>query len=123
MTGVSYDIREITSSIKEWCDQVLPDRTRDQMVTKLMEELQEFSDRPLDAWEMADIIIILFDLCDHLGFDIAKVVHHKMDINRRRQWRITEQGTLKHVADSRPNESGASQAVALGEHHPLPDAG
>lgn len=94
---VTYDIREITEAIQLWCDEVYPDRTKEQMIAKLKEEFEEFSEKPLDAWEAADIIIILFDLCNHLGFDIAKVVHHKMDINRKRQWQINEKGVLKHV--------------------------
>ena len=97
MDVVKYDIREITAQINKWCDEVYPTRTRDQMIEKLKEEFAELAERPLDAWEMADIMIILLDLCDHLGFDIAKVIHHKMDINAKRSWQITEQGILKHV--------------------------
>lgn len=95
---VKYDIRDITAEIRAWCDQVYPDRTRDQMISKIMEEFQELAEKPLDAWEMADILIIMLDLCHHLGFDIAKIVHHKMDINRKRQWQVNEQGILKHVS-------------------------
>lgn len=97
MDKVPYDIREMTALIKHWCDEVYPTRTRDHMIAKLKEEFQELADRPLDAWEMADIVIIMLDLCDHLGFDIAKIVHHKMDINRKRTWNITDEGILKHV--------------------------
>lgn len=94
---IPYDLRSIRDGIVEWCDQVHPDRTTDQMTKKLLEEFNEFAERPLDAWEMADILIILIDLCDHLGFDIAKIVHHKMQINRKRNWNLSEQGILNHV--------------------------
>ena len=97
MDAVKYDIREITAAIKLWCDEVYPTRTRDQMITKLQEEFKELAERPLDAWEMADIAIILFDLSDHLGFDLARVIHHKMDINKKRIWNIDAQGILHHV--------------------------
>jgi hypothetical protein len=97
---ILYDVREMTAMIQAWCDEVYPDRTKDQMITKLMEEFQELRERPLDAWEMADIFIIMLDLCNHLGFDIAKVVHHKMDINRQREWSINDDGILKHVKPS-----------------------
>jgi len=96
MDTVEYDIREITARIKRWCDEVYPTRTRDQMISKLQEEFSEFAAAPLDAFEMADIAIILFDLSDHLGFDLAKVINHKMDINKRRVWRVNENGILKH---------------------------
>lgn len=95
MAAVISDIRELTASITEWCDQVHPDRTGEQMIKKLEEELKELLERPLDAWEMADLLIILFDLCNHYGFDAAKLIHHKMNINRKRTWSIKD-GVLKH---------------------------
>lgn len=97
MDAAKYDLRDITAAITEWCDEVYPTRTRDHMIEKLREEFEELAEKPLDAWEMADIMIILLDLCHHLGFDIAKIIHHKMDINRNRSWEITEKGILKHV--------------------------
>jgi predicted house-cleaning noncanonical NTP pyrophosphatase (MazG superfamily) len=100
MDKVPYDVRDITAQIKQWCDEVYPTRTRDHMLAKLQEEFKELAERPLDAWEMADVMIIMLDLCDHLGFDIAKIVHHKMDINRKRSWNITKEGILKHVKHS-----------------------
>lgn len=100
MAAVDSDIRVITAKIEAWCDQVYPGRTKEQMIEKLKEEFQELTDRPLDAWEMADIAIILFDLANHLGFDLPKLIHHKMEINNRRKWEINGQGLLKHVKDT-----------------------
>lgn len=96
MKAVKSDIRELTVEIKQWCDEVYPTRTRDQMVEKLREEFEEFLAEPLNAWEMADIMIIMLDLAQHLGFDLATVIHHKMDINRnQRTWSVVD-GILKH---------------------------
>lgn len=94
-TDISYDLRELRDLITNWCDQVHPDRTADQMIEKLKEEFAEFAARPLDAWEVADIMIILIDLCDDLGFDIAKIITRKMDINKKRTWHI-DNGILHH---------------------------
>ena len=96
MRPVIYDLREITGGIKQWCDEVYPDRTKEHMVKKLQEEFKELEANPLDAFEMADIAIILFDLCDHMGFDLAKLIKHKMDINDKRTWSVDGQGILKH---------------------------
>ena len=98
MEEVRYDIRDMTKDIQNWLDEVYPDRTLDSTLAKLREELQELSERPLDGWEAADVVILLFDLCDIVGFDLAKLVHHKMNINRKRKWVKTD-GVLKHVED------------------------
>lgn len=95
-TDVQYDIRDLRDMIVGWCNEVHPHRTHEDMITKLKEEFAEFSERPLDAWEMADIFIILIDLCDDLGFDIAKIVTRKMDINKNRSWKLKD-GVLSHV--------------------------
>lgn len=104
MTKVTYDIREITDDIKSWLDEVYPERGVESTIAKLQEELNEISEKPLDAWEMADLLIVLFDFCDILGFDIAKIVKHKMDINKERNWAITG-GVFKHV----PEQSGVAR--------------
>jgi len=96
MGPVKSDIRELTAEIKQWCDEVYPTRTRDHMIAKLREEFQEFLDEPLNAWEMADIMIIMLDLADCLGFDLPKIISHKMDINRNQRTWTVKDGILKH---------------------------
>lgn len=96
MDQPTYDIREINADIQEWLARVYPERTLDQIVDKLNEEIGELQQRPLDGWEIADVMILLLDLCDTAGFDLAKLVKHKMDTNRRRSWEIKD-GVLKHV--------------------------
>jgi hypothetical protein len=95
----NYDIRNITLDIVSWADEVFPERTPEGTINKLIEELKELSDNPLDAWEMADVFILLLDLCDMLGFDLAKITAHKMNVNRNRRWHI-ENGVFKHVKEN-----------------------
>jgi predicted house-cleaning noncanonical NTP pyrophosphatase (MazG superfamily) len=121
MAAVTHDLREITAEIVQWCDGVFPDRTVELVAEKLAEEMQELKDQPFDAWEMADVLIILLDLCDMLGFDPAKLIKHKMSVNKKRSWLINEQGLLKHDSTTRSVESGNNQALAHGEHKPHPD--
>lgn len=97
MAVIESDIRKVTAKIGGWCDEVYPGRTKEQMLAKLQEEFKELVDNPLDAFEFADIAIILFDLADHMGFDLPKLIHHKMEINRARTWQVSEEGILKHV--------------------------
>lgn len=98
MNKVTYDLREINANIQEWLLHVHPDRTLDQVLEKLHEEIKELQERPLDGFEIADVLILLLDLCDMAGFDLAKLVKHKMDINRKREWKLNN-GVLKHVED------------------------
>lgn len=93
---VTYDLREMNADIQAWLREVYPDRNLDQVIKKLHEEIDELKERPLDGWEVADVMILLLDLCDMAGFDIAKLVKHKMDTNRKRQWQTVD-GILKHV--------------------------
>jgi len=96
--NISRDITEITNDIQSWLDTVFPDRHPDVVISKLMDELEEWKDRPTDAWEMADILIIILDLCHIYGIDPAKAIYWKMDRNRRRQWRFID-GKLQHVEE------------------------
>lgn len=92
------DIKGITEDIVSFLDQVYPNRSLDSLIKKLKEEMGELEREPLNGWEMADVLIVLFDLCDMAGFDIAKLVHHKMQINRQRKWHLKD-GVLHHVTD------------------------
>lgn len=95
--AVKSDIREVTAQIAGWCDEVYPTRTAAHMIIKLQHELKELLENPMDAYEIADVAIILFDLCNYQGFDLATIIHRKMEINRARAWAINEQGILSHV--------------------------
>ena len=96
---LSYDIREISAHIVEWADTVFPDRTPEGTIKKMIEELQELTNNPMDAWEMADVFILILDLCNMLGFDLAKITRHKMRVNKSRNW-MTVDGVMHHVEDN-----------------------
>lgn len=103
MPDISTDIHVITSDIQEWLQGVHPDRTPDQVFSKLEEELAELRDRPTDAWEWADVFILVFDLCEILGIDPAKAIHWKMQRNRQRTWEIDNEGKLQHINEETTN--------------------
>lgn len=94
---VPYDVREIAQSVVDWADEVFPERTPEGTITKLTEELMELAENPMDGWEIADVLILVFDLCDMLGFDPAKLVYNKMRVNRSREWELKD-GVFKHVS-------------------------
>lgn len=96
--NVIENINEITYDIQEWLSEVFPDRHPDVVMSKLMDELEEWKERPTDAWEMADILILILDLCHMYGIDPAKAIHWKMDRNRKRKWEFKD-GKLQHVVE------------------------
>lgn len=96
---ITYDIRDVTSHIVEWADEIIPGRLPEAAFEKLLEEIEEWSKRPADGHEAADVMILILDVCHLAGIDIAKAVHWKMRINRGREWRFDERGIIQHVKD------------------------
>jgi NTP pyrophosphatase (non-canonical NTP hydrolase) len=92
---VRTDLVEITDDIMEWLEDVYPDRHPDQVWEKLMEEIEEWKSRPTDAWEVADVMILILDLCKCYGIDVSRAIHFKMDRNRKREWEM-KNGKLYH---------------------------
>lgn len=46
--------------------------------------------------EAADVLIMLFQLSQELGYDLLKTVEAKMKVNRSRKWTIDETGSGHH---------------------------
>jgi NTP pyrophosphatase (non-canonical NTP hydrolase) len=85
--------------IAEWADQVVPCRTPMSTVSKLLEEIGELvaSDRMNDPQELADVAILVLDLFNLQGVDMAQAVRDKMEINQARHWIVADNGAAKHV--------------------------
>jgi NTP pyrophosphatase (non-canonical NTP hydrolase) len=49
------------------------------------------------AEELADVFIVMCQVCEHLGHDLLEVVNSKMDINAARKWHVKGDGTAQHV--------------------------
>jgi hypothetical protein len=114
------DIYKATQEIVEWCNSVFPQRTPDKVLDKLLEEIEELRERPCDGHELADVMILLLDYCDMVGVDILKVMHWKMEINKKRRWWIDERGILQHED---PDEGAVREALAHGEYGNHADIG
>ena len=91
------DISLLQYSITEWADKVYPNRTVQNAVTKLLEEIGEWAASPRDPDELADMCIVIFDIASMLKVDIGQEIVKKMEINKARSWRITDKGTMQHV--------------------------
>ncbi len=49
--------------------------------------------------EAADVVIVLYRLCDRLGGDLMAAIDAKMAVNRGRQWRTDGNGHGYHVRE------------------------
>jgi len=107
------DIKELTDRIVGWADEVHPNRDPFVTLKKLLSEIEELQERPGDGYELADVMILLLDLCHLTGVDITKTVHWKMQINEGRTWELQDDGTLQH---RRLDEGGVSDSVAYCRH-------
>ncbi len=90
------EIAELTREIVEWADSAFPKRTPQSAFLKFFGEIGELVDNPSNPDEYADICIMLFDLANMHGVDIAQAIKTKMNINRSRTWVTTALGTWRH---------------------------
>lgn len=108
------NIRTLQVFINAWANKTFPDRIPEAALTKLvMEEVPELlthrKEKGTEAigGEMADCFILLLDLCEIWGIDIAQAIHDKMEINRKRSWDLdTATGFYHHTCEGvQPLES------------------
>lgn len=85
--------------IDNWINKILPDRTPEMALQKLiMEEIPELLNGGIDdPMEWADVFILVLDCAKLRNIDIIEAVHAKMDINENRDWEINKSGVLHHV--------------------------
>jgi NTP pyrophosphatase (non-canonical NTP hydrolase) len=100
------DINQLQYWIYEWANKHMPDRTPADAIKKLtMEEVPELwrtykETGKLDESELADILIIILDLCEMGGTDAVKIICDKMEVNILRKWKI-EHGVLQHIPEEK----------------------
>ena len=106
------EIRQLTDQIVQWADSVFPDRKPESALLKLFEEVGELVRDPANPGEYADICIMVFDLANMHGIDLAAAIRQKIEVNRNRVWRKTQTGTLQHDHA----ESESRSYYELGRH-------
>ncbi|QOI69782.1 hypothetical protein IBZ20DMU1_38 [Acinetobacter phage DMU1] len=99
-TAQGDPIQQLQQMISEWADQVYPDRTVENALTKMMlHEIPELlHGKAMDPMEFADVAILLFDIAHLQGIDIAQAMRYKMEVNQHRKWEIDPAtGLMSHV--------------------------
>ena len=90
-------IRSMTEEIVEWADTVHPTRKPEETFKKMLKEIEELKHDIGHGDELADVMILLLDVCHLVDVDIYNEVAKKMLINRDRKWEIQDDGTLQHI--------------------------
>ena len=106
------NIYELTEDIAKWVEPLAPNRGLSCIQDKMLDEMAELIESPVDPGEMADMMILLLDYCRVAGVDIVEAVHKKMIINRGREWETID-GKLQHKEHT---ESGKRETVAYCAH-------
>jgi NTP pyrophosphatase (non-canonical NTP hydrolase) len=75
--------------------EVIVDRAGDEFDEMVIEIDSENYDKV--PGELADIMIMLMQVAEHLGVDLLEEVDKKMDINSTRTWSVKGNGTGKHT--------------------------
>jgi len=85
--------------VVEWADEVFPNRTITNAITKMvLEEIPEYLMAQDDPMELADLGILLYDIAHLAGVDLEAAIRQKMVINKRRSWQIDDKtGLMNHI--------------------------
>jgi hypothetical protein len=68
-------------------------------MSELLRALTVDESHPKAAEEIADIVIVLYRLATRLSVDLNAEVDRKMEINRKREWKLDNTGHGYHVRD------------------------
>lgn len=93
---VSSNLGRMSDAAVTWANSAFPNRTAASAFLKLYEEIGEMVSKPHDGMEYADVMIMLVDLANMYGVDLVSSFWQKLEINRNRNWEISELGTMKH---------------------------
>lgn len=86
--------------ITAWADRMFPDRTADEILRKMLIEVEELIEDRVTPDEYADVVILVLDLASQYGIDIERAVLDKMAVNEHRRWRRDPAtGTMQHIEE------------------------
>lgn len=91
--------KPISDIIREWADEVFPQRTITNAISKLvLEEIPEYLMDQSSPDELADLGILIHDIAYLAGIDLDAAMRKKMEININREWAIDPRtGLINHV--------------------------
>ncbi len=82
--------RDLQREISSWATVTFPGQTVESKLAHLKDEVDELIQAPGDGEEMADCVILLFNLAELQGFDLIEEARRKMEKNRLRTIELPE---------------------------------
>lgn len=96
----------LQTDISTWSRETFGSSTP-QVLTKLQAEFSELleatqgtePDRAEVAKESADVLFMLLQLAENMGYDLLEETQKKFEVNRKRKWKKQPDGTFQHVKE------------------------
>ena len=100
MTVFSDRLDSVLSEIIPWSKATFPQATPYSIAEHLKREAIELSARPTSTTEIADVAILLFELADAVGIDLAVAMADKHATNLLRSWAAADEfGVVEHIRE------------------------
>lgn len=97
---VIITLKAFQRGVTKWADRVFPNRTPDEILKKLLIEVEELVEDRVTADEYADVLILVLDLASQYNIDVERAVLDKMAVNEHRRWRRDPAtGTMQHIKE------------------------
>jgi hypothetical protein len=88
--------------IARFMRRAFPGQPVDAKLLKALDEIGELRKNPNDLSEWADVFICLLGAAaiqNIMPAELVRAAHEKMEVNEKRKWKRTEDGTYQHVED------------------------
>jgi len=92
--------KELYEKIGNISKELYPKSSSIDHMVKLKEEINEVIENPTDIVEYVDCFICLISAANESGIslsDIVEKINEKLEINKKRKWKLMEDGTYKHI--------------------------
>ena len=98
--GRSRDLLYVQKLNRQVADRLFPHRTPQSMFLKMYGEIAEIVKDPSDPQEIADLLIMLLDRMDLIGYDAGLQIMLKLEKNLHRKWHIDPAtGVAQHIKE------------------------
>lgn len=116
-------LRENQQSICAWTEATFGEASSNARVAaraneemaELLRALTSDDDHPKAVEEAADVVIILYRLAHRMGCDLHAEIDRKMEINRKREWKVTN-GHGYHVRDKAAALTSTDRCICQDQH-------
>lgn len=86
----------IQEEVAKWVDKVLPNATKEGIISHLKKEINELSESHSPE-EAADCLILLLHHAHMVGYDLLDEASKKLEINKSRSWNKPDKnGVIEH---------------------------